>query len=141
MNKKVWLGFIVTFVAFAALDAFGDNVVLKSGMMSISNMLRPQAELEANVWIFLVSFAVFAYFFSWIFSKGYEGKGILEGIRYGAAVGLMFNVPFFFIYYAWMPFPFSFMLAGFLYWMLIFVVLGMLVAWVFGMKPKGQAQA
>lgn len=27
--------------------------------------------------------AVFAFFFTFIFAKGYEGKGVIEGIRYG----------------------------------------------------------
>ena len=141
MKKKIALGFIVTFIALAVLDILGDTVLFKSSMASLSNMMRPKAEVEANTWILLVSFLVFAYFFSWIFSKGYEGKGILEGIRYGVAVGLMFNVPYFFTYYAMFPFPLSFTLPLFLYWMLIFVILGILVAWVFGMKSKDQAQA
>ncbi len=139
MKKKISLGFIVTFIALTVLDNLGDALLFKSSMASLSNMMRPKGEMEANTWIILVSFLIFAYFFSWIFSKGYQGKGILEGIRYGVAVGLMFNVPYFFAYYAMMPFPLSLTLQLFLYWMLIFVILGTLVAWVFGMKPKEQA--
>ena len=140
MKKKMLLGFIVTFLALTVLDNLGDALLFKSSMASLSNMMRPKGEVVANTWILLVSFVVFAYFFSWIFSKGYEGKGILEGIRYGLAVGLMFNVPYFFTQYAMFPFPLSFTLPVFLYWMLIFAILGILVAWIFGMKPKDQVQ-
>ena len=141
MKKKVFLGFIVTFLALVVLDNLGDAVLFKSSMASLSNMMRPKAEMQENMLIILVSFLVFAFCFSWIFSKGYQGKGIFEGIRYGVAVGLMFNVPHFYINYAMMPFPLSFTLPVFLYWMLIFVISGILVAWVFGMKSKDQAQA
>ena len=141
MKKKISLGFIVTFLTLTVLDNLGDAVLFKSSIASLSNIMRPKGDVEANTWILLVSFLIFAYFFTWIFSKGYQGKGILEGIRYGVAVGFMFNVPYFFTYYAMMPFPLSFTLPVFLYWMLIFIILGILVAWVFGMKSKDQVQS
>jgi hypothetical protein len=33
------------------------------------------------------------FFFCYIFTKGYEGKGIAEGVRYGALMGLFVVLP------------------------------------------------
>ena len=140
-NKKVWMGAIGVFLGFVALEALGNFVVLKSTMDSIKNLMRPEAELNAKMWILFVTYAFFAYFFSWIFSKGYEGKGMMEGIRFGLAIGLMFQLSFSYSLYVYMPFPYSFALSTFLYGMVEMVVLGIIVAWIFGMKPSVQAAA
>jgi hypothetical protein len=138
-NKTVWMGFIATFIALAALDTFGNMVLFKSSMAAMSNIMRPEAEMMSKFWIIFVTYAFFCLPFSWIFSKGYENKGIMEGLRYGLAVGLMFQIPFSYGMYVFIPIPYSFALQSFLYGTFEVVVLGIILSWVFGMKPKGQA--
>jgi len=45
------------------------------------------------MWMMMVSGAVMIFMFCYIFTKGYEGKGIMEGVRFGALVGLMMAGP------------------------------------------------
>ncbi len=136
MNKKVLVGFVAVFFAFTVID----EVLMKFAFVPISHIMRPEAERE--LWIVLVSYAFFAYFFTWIFSKGYEGKGILEGVRYGFAVAFMMMLPWAYVNYAMIKdFPYLVALQSFLYSTADTVICGIILAWVFGMKPKEQSAA
>ena len=42
---------------------------------------------------FYVIYLVMAFFFTLVSSKGYEGKGVMEGLRYGFYVGMLMAVP------------------------------------------------
>lgn len=138
MNKKLWIGAAVVFVAFGAME-FLFNALFASSWAQVSHLMRPEAEIK--MWVVIVTWAFFAYFFTWIFSKGYESKGIMEGVRYGLAVALMMVLPWAYSTYAYMKdFPYSLTLLWFVFGTIETVVCGVLLAWIFGMKPK-QASA
>ncbi len=139
-NKKVWMGAVAVFIALAVMDFIFYMLLFKPGFESISHLMRPEAEIK--MWALVVAGAFFAYFFTWIFSKGYEGKGILEGVRYGLALAFMTLIPFLWGNYA------IFMVAArsptlhlVLYGTAEFVICGIVLAWIFGMKPKTQSAA
>ena len=134
MNKKVWIGAVAAYVSFAVLDWLVNGVLLQSAYKETASLWRPEGEMK--MWIPFVTNAVFAYFFSFIFSKGYEGKGIAEGIRYGLYIGLMFSIPMAYGSYAFMPIPYSLALQWFIYGTIEMIIAGVVVAWVYGMKPK-----
>ncbi len=139
MNKKVWMSAVAAYITFAVLDFLVNGVLLKSAYMETASLWRPEGEMI--MWIPYVTNAVFAFFFSLIFSKGYEGKGIAEGVRYGLYIGLMFSIPMAYGSYAFMPIPYSLALQWFIYGTLQMIIAGVVVAWVYGMKPKKAAQA
>jgi hypothetical protein len=136
-NKTVWMGFVAVYIVLAACESVINMVLLKSDWQSIASLMRPEAEMK--VWVYFVSYLFLAYSFSWIFSKGYEAKGIMEGVRYGLAVAFMLVLPWSYGMYASMPVPYSLTLKLFLYGTVEMVIAGVVVAWVFGMKPKASA--
>jgi hypothetical protein len=100
---------------------------------SLAHMWRPQAELESKMWIMFVTSAFLNFFFCYIFSRGYEGKGLAEGARYGAIIGLFFDIPQVFNEYVIYPIPYSLALKRFLVAFAACVVMGIVAAAVY--KP------
>jgi hypothetical protein len=75
---SVGLGFLVNNVLFAPLAAA--NVAV----------MRPEAQLMANLPIGLGFLLVGFFAFAYAYAKGYEGgKGVAEGIRFGVTVSLI----------------------------------------------------
>jgi len=130
MNKKFWTGFIVVFVVMSLLEWFFNEVILSSSYQATANLWRPTGEMK--IWLFYVVYLFVAYFFTLIFSKGYEGKGVMEGIRYGFYVGMMMAVPMAYGTYAAMPIPYSLALSWFICGLIEYVVAGVVLAMVFG---------
>ena len=77
-----------------------------------------------------------AFFFSFIFSKGYEGKGIAEGVRYGLYIGIWMSVGMAYATYAMIAIPYSLALQWFVYGVIEYVIYGIALALVFRKKPQ-----
>ena len=93
MTKWFALTVLAVFLAFFILDFIMHVGILKGAYEATKEVWRPEAEMNSMVWIFWIGTLVFSFFFVLIFTKGYEGKGMGEGLRYGFYVGLMFSVP------------------------------------------------
>jgi len=132
MSKKLLIGFVLVYVVFAALDTFVNAVLLAPSYESVSHLFRPSEEMK--LWVIYVSYVFFAFFFTFIFSKGYEGKGVLEGVRYGFYVALMMALPYNYMSFAVMPVPYSMAFQGFLYATIELIMCGVVLALVFGKK-------
>ncbi len=139
MNKKVWVGFIVVFVAMVATNFIIHEVLLGETYRSASmaSMVRP--ETEQKMWIHFVTAFIASYFFTLIFSKGCEGKGLGEGVRYGFYVGMLMSIPMAYDTYAAMPIPYALALQWFCYGVIQYIILGIIVASVFGKKSAPAA--
>src|SRR6185503_12347314 len=107
MHKKVIPGFIVVYIVMSALNFLIHNVMLKPTYMTLiqTGMMRPES--DGMVWIYFVTALIVSFFFVLIFSKGYEGKGAGEGIRFGLYVGLLMATPFAYDSYASYPLPYA----------------------------------
>ena len=134
MNKKVWMGFVAAYVTFAILGYIVNNVILMSTYQSLASVWRP--DIQQKLWIFWVTGLFYSFFFSFIFSKGYEGKGIAEGVRYGLYIGLMMEIPAAYGQYAVYAVPYPLALQWFIYGTVENIVAGIVLAMIFGMKPK-----
>lgn len=130
MTKKLWLGFVAVFVVLSVCETIISTLLLSSAYQATAHLWRPMAEMK--IWLFYVVYLFIAFFFTLIFSKGYEGKGIGEGLRYGFYVGMMMAVPMAYATYAAMPIPYSLALQWFLYGLVEYLLCGMVVALVYG---------
>ena len=130
MNKKLWLGVLTVFVVIAAWETIVNLLLLSSAYQATAHLWRPMAEMK--IWLFYVIYLFVAFFFTLIFSKGYEGKGVVEGLRYGFYVGMMMAVPMAYGTYGSMPIPYSMALQWFIYGLIEYLLCGMAVALVFG---------
>ena len=133
MNKKLWIGFIVIFIAMAVLNMIIHGFILSSTYQTdeVSKIMRPESEMNSMMWIYYVVYIIQAFFFTFIFSKGYEGKGIMEGVRYGLYMGLLMATPMAYASYAMYPMPYSLALQWFIYGMIQYIILGILIALVY----------
>ncbi len=134
MNKKFWLGWISVFVVMSVFEAIVNMVLLASIYQATASLWRPQAEMK--IWLFYVVYAFVSFFFTLIFSKGYEGKGIVEGIRYGIYMGMLMSVPMAYGTYAAMPIPYPLALQWFIYGLIEYVLAGIVLALIYGKQAQ-----
>jgi hypothetical protein len=132
MNKRLWIGFVAVFVTTQIVEGILNFYLLDPIYSSYSYIWRPIAEMK--LWMLPVTGMFFSFFFVFIFSKGYEGKGVTEGIRYGLYVALMVALPHAYGNYALMQIPYSLALQWFLYWSLEYVIAGAILSGVFRLR-------
>jgi hypothetical protein len=137
MNKKIWIGAGTVFVIIAALDFLLNGVLLMPEFDATPNLWRPMAEMK--MWIFFVTYAFIAYFFTLVFSKGFEGKGVMEGVRYGTYIAMMVSLPAAYGMYGSMPIPYSLALKWFLGGWVQFILCGIALTYVFKTKSAEPA--
>ena len=92
-NKTFWIGFVVVYVVWQALTFAIHNVAMADTYEELASIFRPEAEMMDMMWMMLVSSAVMMYMFCYIFTRGYEGKGIMEGVRYGVLIAFLMAGP------------------------------------------------
>lgn len=123
---------LAVFVAAVVLDYVINGVILKDAYEATKSVWRP--DMASKTWIFFLIDLIYAFPFTYIFVRGYEGKGIIEGVRFGAIVGVLLSVPMAYGLYALLPVPYSLALQWFLYGFIEAVLLGLVAAAVY--RPK-----
>jgi hypothetical protein len=93
------------------------------------------------MWIYSVISLVSAFFFSFIFSKGYEGKGIVEGARYGLYIGIWMSIGMAYGTYGMIAIPYTMALQWFIYGVVGYVAYGIILALIFGKKTEATPAA
>lgn len=88
--KRFWPAVLLVYVAYAATTFIIHSLILGGYYMEpdVQGAWRPEAQMSAYSWVRFVTMAVFAFFFTFIFAKGHERKGVMEGIRFGIYIGL-----------------------------------------------------
>ena len=134
MNKKVLMGAGAVFVAMVILGYLIHEVLLGSTYRdaSMMHLWRPPEEMMMGV--IFVSNLIVSYFLSLVFSKGYEGKGLGEGVRFGFFMGMIMATPMAYATYATMPITYSLALQWFIYGIIEYVIYGVILAAVYGTK-------
>jgi hypothetical protein len=92
-NKTFWIGLAVLFIVSQAIGYLVHQVWLGDTYEALAGAFRPEAEMLDMMWIMMLTAIGVLFFFCFIFTKGYEGKGIGEGVRYGAMMGLFLGLP------------------------------------------------
>jgi hypothetical protein len=138
MNKKVWLGFIVVFITFEILEYIVYGLILGSAFTSLT-VWRP--DMSSKLWIMHVVLVFSSFFFTFIFSKGYENKGIMEGVRYGFYIGVWMSLGMAYGTYAMVDIPYSLTLEWFISGVIEFIIGGIVLALVFRPKAKEPEKA
>ena len=91
--KRFVLGFVAVFVASQVLGFVIHQVLLGATYASLADVWRPEAEMMAKMWMMWITGGLWTVLFCYIFTRGYEDKGIMEGLRFGLLIGL-FWIPF-----------------------------------------------
>ena len=133
--KRFVAASLAVFVVAMALDFLIYGVILKATYDSLKHLWRPGVE---SMWWMLVPVGlVFSPLFTYIFVKGYENKGILEGVRFGVIIGLFICFPTACGMYMAIAIPYSLALQMFVYGMVEMIVLGIVAALIY--KPAASA--
>ncbi len=131
--KRMIIASIAVFVAFQVMDYVIHGVILSPVYQSLAHVWRP--DMMSKMWILTLSSFIMLVLFVYIFIKGYENKGIIEGVRYALIIGLFMNVIGMFSQYVMYPIPFSLSVQWFIYGMVEFIICGIIAALVY--KRKG----
>jgi hypothetical protein len=130
MNKRFWMAFGVCYVVGQVMGFLINGVLLAPSYQAQASVWRPEAEMNELMWVFFLTSGVAIFLFCYIFTKGYENKGLVEGLRYGALVGLLLTVPMAFDSHVVYPLPltlsFKWFLTGMAYWLVLGAVLAKL---------------
>jgi hypothetical protein len=137
MKKKLLIGFVAVYLVLILLEYLEHSVLFASTYMSLPNLFRSPE--DTKTWVVLIAYIVFAFGFTFIFSKGYEGKGMMEGVRYGFYVSLLTSVTYSFANYAAMPMPFSLALQRALIGVIQLIIYGVILSLVFVKKNTPSA--
>ena len=129
--KRFIIASIVVFLAFEIIDAIVHMGILGKTYESM-DIWRP--DMMSKMWIMHIGSLILAFLFTYIFIKGYENRGIAEGVRYGVIIGLFANIPYGFYSYAMYPLPFSLCIQWFIYGMIEFIICGLIAAAIY--KPS-----
>ena len=83
-NKTCWIGWLVVFLVMQAYGYLVHTLGLSDTYESFVSVFRPEAEMMDMMWMMMAGSAFSLLVFCYIFTIGYEGKGVMEGVRYGA---------------------------------------------------------
>ena len=125
-NKNFWLTVLVLFIVCTVINYPLHMMILDWTTFPGS---KPADELGSTTMIFnLIANLLFVYFFLFIFTKGYENKGIAEGVRFGLFIGLLFQLPNLLYFYANFAYPTTLLIGSILGAMILYIVLGIVAA-------------
>lgn len=94
MNRSFLLGYVAVLVLAQVYGFLVHELMLGATYERLAAAFRPEAEMRSMMWIMLVGSAVSLLLFCYIFTKGYENRGLGEGLRYGLLMGLFATIPY-----------------------------------------------
>jgi hypothetical protein len=129
MNTKKWvIASLVIFVVDQILSYLFHGVFMSGVYEATAHLWRPIEEMNRLMWMGWVSGLVWSFLFVYIFAKGHEGKGIMEGVRFGLLIGVFFGLPMSLGTYMSMPITGGIAVAWLIYTIIEITILGVLAA-------------
>jgi len=130
MNIKRFIGAaVVVFISFQLFDYLIHNLMLGPTYQKLISVWRP--DMMDKMWIMHLTSLFLSFLFVYIFTKGYEGKGVGEGVRYGLLIGLLMNGVGAFNQYVIYPVPFKLAVQWFIFGTLEFIIAGIITALIY----------
>ncbi len=126
--KRLLISSIAVYVVAQILGFLIHQVWLAPTYGELASVWRPEADMMSKMWIMFVTSAVYCFFFCYIFARGYEGKGVMEGVRFGAVIGLFVGVFSAYDWYVILPIPYSLALKWFISGFVTSIVLGVVAS-------------
>lgn len=142
-TKKFVLAFVLVFILVEITNYIIHVLILGPVYASdeIKVLFRSQEEMSGMMWIMWVLDLIWSFFFVFFFVKGYENKGIAEGLRFGLYIALFFYLVNIYGQYTVFPIPYYLTLQWFLYGLVQALILGTAVALVYKQKTVAEVKA
>ncbi len=129
--KRLAIGSIAMIVLLTVMEFVINMVILSGDYKAVTNVWRPTADMMSKMWVLYVVWAVVGIVFTYVFSKGYENKGILEGVRYGAVMSLLISFAPAYAQFVIYPIPYHIAMKWFLFGLAEFTIMGAVLALIF----------
>ena len=137
MNWKKWVvASVVVFVVYEILSFVINSLVLMGMYEKLQEVWRTEADMSSKMWIMYVVALLWSFLFVYIFTKGYEAKGWMEGLRYGFWIGLFLNIPMAFNQFAVYPITFNLAIWWFVLGMIQVMICGIVAAAIYSEKAS-----
>jgi hypothetical protein len=101
--KRFGLACVAVYLVYQVMSFVINMFILGDTYQALASVWRPEAEMMSKMWIMFLTSAVWTVLFCYIFTRGYENKGVMEGVRYGLVIGLFIGIPFSYESYAIYP--------------------------------------
>ena len=131
MNKRFWMAFAACYVVGQVLGFVINGVLLADIYKALAHVWRPEAEMQARMWVFMVTSFVSIFLFCYIFTRGYENKGLMEGVRYGGLIGVFVSFPMAYDSFVVYPITYNLVLAWFFTGLAYWIILGAVLALIY----------
>jgi hypothetical protein len=131
--KKFILSFLLVYILLEVLNLLTYDVILESTLISEKILLsfRPLKEITGLIWVGLVVDFIWSLFFVFFFTKYYQNKGFMEGVRYGLFIGFFWNFVAAYRNYMLFPLPATLVFEWIIYGIITNIILGISVAIVY----------
>ena len=133
------MSFIVIYILGGILNFVIHGVLLAATYESLVEVWRP--DMDRLMWLQWVTPLFYTFFFIYIFAKGREGKGIVEGLRYGLIIWAFMSIPSIYGQYMVYPLPYSLVLQWLIYDLVVLVILGIAVSLLYKPGEKKAKEA
>jgi hypothetical protein len=130
--KRYVIASLAIFVVFQITGFIIHSVILMPTYAALASLWRP--DMMSYMWIMYPTGLVKSFMLVYIFTKGHEGKGIMEGLRFGLVIGLFMQVPVIWGQFMVYPVPFSLAIQWFIYGLVEFLIAGVVAAAIY--RPK-----
>lgn len=129
LGRWILIGVVVA-VVVTIIESLVHGILLKELYVQSASVWRPEAEMSKLVYYGWVATLISCFFLVYIFHKGYEGKPnkILEGLRFGAVIGLFYSIPMAAWSYITIPMPFALALAWFAVGFVDMLIAGVIIS-------------
>ncbi len=127
--KRFTIAGTAVFITIQAIDWLVHGVLLSKWYRDIKGLWR--TEMMDFMWVMVLGSLFFSFMFVFIFTRGYEARGVVEGARYGLFIGLLVNVYGALGQYAMYPVPFGLAMIWIAYGMIEMVIAGMITAAIY----------
>ncbi len=129
-SKKLCLTILAVFAYTFITDFVIHGLLLESMYRSTATLWRAEQDMKAHEICLFLGKLILSVGMSVLFAKGYEGKGLKEGIRFGVLSSPVIIAPSF-VQFAVMPIPSSLFLVSILLFFIQNLLAGIVAASVY----------
>jgi hypothetical protein len=132
--KKFSITFVVLYILGGILNYIVHNVLLSDTYQAITGIWR--TDMDKYMWVQMVTALFLTFFFIYIFAKGREGKGWMEGLRYGLVIWAFLAIPSIYGQFMVYPLPYSLILKWLFADLVIMIIYGITVSFLYNPEEK-----
>lgn len=130
--KRYLLASLLAFITLEVTNFVIHGMLLTADYESLKGIWNP--DMMKLMWLMNVKDAITALIIVYIFTKGYENRGVAEGIRFGFWVGMLLWIGGAVSTWVNFPIPLSMAVKWFIYGVFQMMLVGMVIALIY--RPK-----